>query len=145
VSRPHLTGRADGRARHDLKGKRFGRLTALRPTSKRAGGCIIWECRCDCGTYALVRSVHLARPGKDVTRSCGCLAVEMAGHRVQAIGSVKNPRRVTAFGETLTVAEWAKRTGMAPSTLADRLYRHGWTVERALTEPVRRYAERNAF
>jgi hypothetical protein len=38
-------------------------------------------------------------------------------------------------GETLTVADWARRTGMGADTLAKRLY-SGWSVEDALTTPV---------
>lgn len=53
------------------------------------------------------------------------------GHRVLA-----NIRPLTHEGETLSVAEWAERKGIRPQTLALRL-RRGWSVERALTTPVR--------
>ena len=35
---------------------------------------------------------------------------------------------------------WAERYGINRHTLYDRLYRHGWPVEKALTTPVRRNA-----
>ena len=38
-------------------------------------------------------------------------------------------------GERLTLAAWTERTGIPSDTLKDRI-RRGWTVERALTEPV---------
>ena len=40
-------------------------------------------------------------------------------------------------GETLPVAEWARRTGIPATAIHARLTRHGWSVERALTMPVR--------
>ena len=53
----------------DLTGRRFGRLTALRPTDQRKNGYVVWECRCDCGATVFVRSPYLTG-GK--TTSCGC-------------------------------------------------------------------------
>jgi hypothetical protein len=41
-------------------------------------------------------------------------------------------------GETKTLDEWAKATGIRYGTLHMRL-RHGWTIERALTTPTRTY------
>ncbi len=46
-----------------------------------------------------------------------------------------NTRTLTLNGETRPLAEWAERTGIHPATLSDRVH-HGWTDERALTEPV---------
>ena len=43
----------------------------------------------------------------------------------------------TFNGETLTIAEWAERTGISADTLYDRITRRGWSIERALTTPVR--------
>jgi hypothetical protein len=49
----------------------------------------------------------------------------------------KKPRRLLTFqGETMTVSEWARRVGMHPLTLFARLGA-GWSVEEALTTPVR--------
>lgn len=47
----------------------------------------------------------------------------------------RNSHHVTFQGETLTVAEWARRLGLRPDTLLYRL-RAGWPVERALTTPL---------
>jgi len=58
----------------DLTGQRFGRLTALGPTTKRASGKVVWECRCDCGNITYVNSRDLIRGN---TRSCGCLMIEV--------------------------------------------------------------------
>lgn len=48
----------------------------------------------------------------------------------------KPPRLLTHDGETLTASEWARRVGMHPLTLFARL-NAGWSVEDALTVPVR--------
>ena len=37
--------------------------------------------------------------------------------------------------ETHTISEWAKIIGMSYNTLLNRI-NHGWTIERALTEPI---------
>jgi hypothetical protein len=46
-----------------------------------------------------------------------------------------NDRRVTYQGKTATLREWMTLLGLGDDIhlLADRLYRYGWTVEKALT------------
>lgn len=46
-------------------------------------------------------------------------------------------------GESLTVGEWAKRIGVSPAVLGMRLH-SGWTIARALTEPVVPRKRKNA-
>ena len=54
----------------DISNIRFGLLTALYPTTKRAhNGNVIWHCRCDCGNECDVSMGNLKRGH---TRSCGC-------------------------------------------------------------------------
>lgn len=60
--------------------------------------------------------------------------------RTQA-NNKKSNRRLTHDGETLTVSQWAERVGMKTATLFARL-RLGWSVHRALTEPVKPQATR---
>ena len=43
-------------------------------------------------------------------------------------------RLITALGETLTVAEWAKRTGIHAKTITTRIDRLGHTPEQALSK-----------
>jgi hypothetical protein len=43
------------------------------------------------------------------------------------------PRLLTHNGETHSITEWAKITGLRANTITIRL-RDGWTVERTLTE-----------
>lgn len=53
----------------DLTNKRFGRLTAIKPTDKRSNGKIVWFCVCDCGKTVYVNSTNL-KHGRQL--SCGC-------------------------------------------------------------------------
>lgn len=54
----------------DEIGNRYGRLTVIEMVNldKKQGA--FWKCKCDCGTYTIVRGTQL-RNGK--TSSCGCL------------------------------------------------------------------------
>lgn len=55
----------------NLKGKRFGRLVAIKETKKRdSRGYVVWLCKCDCGKEKTARSSHLLNKG---IKSCGCL------------------------------------------------------------------------
>lgn len=60
--------------------------------------------------------------------------------------SIQGRRKDNVFltfnGETLTVAEWARKTGIAEGTLRDRLS-NKWNVERVLTTPVKQSAKLN--
>jgi hypothetical protein len=47
-------------------------------------------------------------------------------------------RFLTHDGQTLCVSEWARRIGIKAATLEQRL-NLGWSVERALTAPLRRW------
>lgn len=50
----------------------------------------------------------------------------------------RNNRLLTFNGETHTMAEWADITGIRYAVLACRIINHKWSVERALTQEVRR-------
>jgi hypothetical protein len=52
-------------------------------------------------------------------------------------------RMVTFNCETLCVVDWAKKTGIKRVTLEARLLA-GWSAERALTEPTRRFPPRSS-
>jgi hypothetical protein len=51
----------------------------------------------------------------------------------------RNTRRnafLTFNGETLCIADWARRLGIKQHTIRDRVHRYNWSVEEALTTPV---------
>lgn len=55
---------------------------------------------------------------------------------------MNNMRRNKLFtydGETRTVSQWADHLGMPYYTLYNRLCKYHWTIERALTAPIRRW------
>jgi hypothetical protein len=53
----------------------------------------------------------------------------------QQMRNLRTNRNITFRGETMTIADWAKRTGLRFLCLWLRLDR-GWTIERALTTPL---------
>lgn len=54
----------------NIEGMKFGLLTAVKATDRRASnGSIIWECLCDCGNTTYVQVGNLMRHH---TLSCGC-------------------------------------------------------------------------
>lgn len=60
---------------HDLKNQRFGRLTVICQTTKRASRHIVWLCRCDCGNLVEVGGDKLLSGNN---KSCGCFRREKA-------------------------------------------------------------------
>lgn len=63
-----LRGRhkAEGR---NIAGQKFGKLTALHPTSERIHGSVVWRFHCDCGNECEF-GLHDVKSGN--TSSCGC-------------------------------------------------------------------------
>ncbi|MDT6278115.1 hypothetical protein NNL50_11280, partial [Enterococcus faecium] len=57
----------------NLTGRRFGKLTVIGLSAKKAGRKSYWVCQCDCGNKHLVRSDSL-KSGN--VQSCGCLKKE---------------------------------------------------------------------
>ncbi len=64
--------------RKDITGQRFGRLIALRDVGKDRHGTRLWRCKCDCGKETTVVGCSLTSAR---TKSCGCLAHELASER----------------------------------------------------------------
>jgi len=48
-------------------------------------------------------------------------------------------RQLECDGRTMTFGQWELETGIPVQTLYKRIFELGWTVERALQTPVRRY------
>ena len=58
------------KAKLELTGQKFGRLTVLSESHQNKYGGWYWNCECDCGNMTVVSVGHL-RDGH--TKSCGCL------------------------------------------------------------------------
>lgn len=75
-----------------MQGKKFGRLSVIKLSKRKAGVELMWLCLCDCGKKTTVRGTAL-RAGKTV--SCGCYHAErrievktthgMSGTKIYAI------------------------------------------------------------
>lgn len=68
--------------RKNISGKRFGRLTVVRP-DYRTGCTSFWLCKCDCGNETIVSGSDL-KSGR--TRSCRCLHKELLSARQKIHG-----------------------------------------------------------
>jgi hypothetical protein len=55
--------------------------------------------------------------------------------RKQQANNTKRNRRITANGETRTLAEWSELTGLKRETISDRL-EYGWSAEKAINTPL---------
>ena len=59
-----------GQNKLDLRGLKFGRLTAIAADGRGADKSVLWDCACDCDAHTKVRAKDLASGN---TKSCGCL------------------------------------------------------------------------
>lgn len=46
-------------------------------------------------------------------------------------------RRLTLNDETMTITEWSKKIGISAETIAKRIDKYGWPIEKALTTAVK--------
>lgn len=67
----------------DIYGLRSGMLVAVRPYGRDTKqNVILWECKCDCGNYSLVRTSKITGGS---TTSCGCMqngSKKMSGYQI---------------------------------------------------------------
>lgn len=59
--------------RADIAGKKFGKLTAIKPVGRNISEQVLWECSCDCGGKAITSASALI---SGHTKSCGCVKIE---------------------------------------------------------------------
>ncbi len=97
---------------------------------------------CDCRRndfWAFVRDMHPKPKGYSIERldnSLGYFAgnVTWATRKTQNRNTSRN-HHISAFGETLPIAEWTERTGIHRVVIHLRLKR-GWSPEDAVAKPV---------
>lgn len=108
----------------NLAGKRFGKITVVEESGETASGNILWKVRCDCGReYELPSNAFSTSALAKLNGACQ---------------RCKMREPITFDGKTLSVKEWAAEKKIPFQTLVNRLGR-GWSIERALTQPLRDY------
>lgn len=70
------------RKRIDIKGKRFGKLVAIKDTGVSKNQKAVWECVCDCGKIVFVAQDKL-KSGH--TTSCGCKKRNGVAHKTHGM------------------------------------------------------------
>ena len=89
---------------NDLSNRRFDMLTALYPMPERKDKCVLWMCRCDCGSMKAIPSTDLTRHR---VKSCGCLkhrVKDITGERRGHLTALRYTGRQDARG--FAVYEW---------------------------------------
>lgn len=66
----------------NLKNQKFGKLTALYPTSMKDGNHMYWICQCECGNFKEVSSSSLQNGG---VQSCGCIKTSIGESNIEKI------------------------------------------------------------
>lgn len=82
--------------REDLRGRVYGRLTAVVPYSVKGRGNTHWMCECSCGEHIIVEYHSLIRGG---SKSCGCIKREIS----------RNPTLNPKYNPLLTAEDRIKR------------------------------------
>ncbi len=57
--------------------------------------------------------------------------------RLENANNRRDNRPISFGGETLTLSQWGRKTGVGKTAIAQRL-RRGWSVEKALTVPLKK-------
>ena len=84
----------------DLTGKKFGRLTAIKPTDERKNRSVVWLCRCECGNTALASSRNLT---VGITTSCGCGRKKRPVKEGERFGALVAVERIETNGKGPTM------------------------------------------
>ncbi len=100
-----------------------------------------------CERWAASFEAFLADVGRAPSSEHSLDRIDLDGHyepgnvrwatREQQMRNTSMSRRLTFRGETLTVVEWAERVGIPAYQIRNRLDVLGWSVEVALTTPLR--------
>lgn len=83
--RVHSCGKQDcpyHKTYDNLKGQKFGLLTALYPTTIKDGSHMYWMCQCECGNQHEVSSNRLKNGS---TQSCGCISTSIGEINIKKI------------------------------------------------------------
>lgn len=115
-------------------GDRFDRLTIIAEAEPTERGQRQYLCECSCGSGKLTIAVA-SNLRRNIWRSCGCLRAEAA--RENGKKHIQSTKQITYRGETLTLAEWAKRYDLTKTALSERLAAE-WDLDRAMLTPLKK-------
>jgi hypothetical protein len=80
---------------NDLTGRKFGHLTAVRPTGERGPRGIVWRVECDCGTV-LERCATVLTAGRrrvtQIQASCGCAGKRNRSPMYKGVGDLSSTK-----------------------------------------------------
>ena len=60
------------------------------------------------------------------------------------LANTRRNRFIEFNGERKTMSQWERDLGFSPGVIEARISRYGWSVERALTQPIRKSPKRGA-
>lgn len=111
-----LTSKRQSESGLDLTDKRFGKLTAIKPTGEKKKGGRVWYCECDCGgtIETTARSLNNGR-----TTSCGCKQIE----HVTQLGLSNKGKNNPAYNHELTDEQRNKNRFQRSSDEAKKIRR----------------------
>jgi hypothetical protein len=116
----------------DISGRRFGKLTALKPHHERGpDNRIRWLCACDCGGQIITEDARLK---SNNTRSCGCMrgSNQYAPSNVTNANPKPHPIGLTDI-QNETLADFVHR--LIPIEWRERFYSS--VMDELMTQPSR--------
>ena len=87
--------------RNDLTGKKFGRLTVIKPLRRSNRG-YIWLCKCDCGNQ---HETYTNRLTSGAVSSCGCYNLELSRQRILEVSKRNVGQKHYNYNPNLTNKE----------------------------------------
>ena len=73
IAKPLAEPTKNGRTFEDLSGKKFGRLTVIKPVGRNKKGSVLWLCKCECSNKIITIAYSLKNSD---CKSCGCYNIE---------------------------------------------------------------------
>lgn len=115
----------------ELKGNKYGRLTAIEFHSKDKYGRARWECLCSCGTTKIVEAQHL-KSGKIV--SCSCLNREKASKRMKVLAKTHGASYEPWFSNYSSMVTRTTKEESESYKYYDNIITEGEKIERSWLE-----------
>lgn len=113
------------RAKYDLSGQRFGRLTVIErappPDTVKHKSTSYWRCKCDCGNEVVVRRNNLTQ---GIAKSCGCYKNDVNRKH-------KKENTISVSDGVATFSDTQGKTFQVDATDIDKISHLYWSVRRS--------------